>query len=110
MSHVKISIIFKVSRKFFKEFKQDPFKKISSATEELSAKFITVFEVGLAGGVVAAAAAVAGLVAYFKELMENNEAFREKVDEIWSIILEVFEPVTEHLPPLKKSFSVPTMK
>lgn len=58
---------------------------------------------GLIAGVALAAAALVGLVAAFKHLMESNEEFREKIETAWSKVTEAFEPVIEAFGRLKEA-------
>lgn len=58
---------------------------------------------GLIAGIALAVAAVVGLVAAFKHLMDSNEEFREKIESAWSKVTEAFEPVIEAFGRLKET-------
>ncbi|MBR2780338.1 MAG: hypothetical protein IKD81_02855 [Eubacteriaceae bacterium] len=70
----------------------DSMEDVGDAADGLNRKKISF------GGVFSVVLTAAGaLVALFRNLMETNEGFREKVQEAWGRVLEALNPVTEAL-------------
>ena len=68
----------------------DSMEDVGDAADGLNRKKISF------GGVFSVVLTAAGaLVALFRNLMETNEGFREKVQEAWGRVLEALSPVTE---------------
>jgi len=65
-------------------------KRVGEATDDVNNKKISF------GGAFAIAVGIIGtLVEFFKNLMETNEEFGAKVDEVWGAITEAFQPVID---------------
>lgn len=79
----------------FTSLKNDPFGKLSKAVTAFGALAAGVFAVGVVGGIVLAVAAIAGFIAYFKQLMDTNEEFREKITTMWEGVKEAFQPAID---------------
>ncbi|MBR2781177.1 MAG: hypothetical protein IKD81_07200 [Eubacteriaceae bacterium] len=68
----------------------DSMEDVGDAADDLGRKKISF------GGVFSVVLTAAGaLVALFRNLMETNEGFREKVQEAWGRVLDALSPVTE---------------
>jgi len=77
----------------------DSMEDVGDAADGLNRKKISF------GGVFSVVLTAAGaLVALFRNLMETNEGFREKVQEAWGRVLEALSPVTEALMALFEGF------
>lgn len=78
---------------------EDEFDDLSDATDKLNGK-----KISFGGGLAAVAALATGIVAIFKNLMENNEEFSSKMQEVWGTLQEVFQPVVDMLASFFESF------
>lgn len=83
------------SSSLWQSFKTNPFASLSKAVTGFGAVAAGVFVTGIAAGIVLAVAAISGFIAYFRQLMDKNEEFREKVVTLWKGVKEAFQPAID---------------
>ena len=79
----------------FATLRAHPFAILSKAVAGFGAIALGVFSASIVGGIALAVVAIAGFIAYFNQLMEANEEFREKIAVMWEGVGEAFQPAID---------------
>lgn len=79
----------------FATLRAHPFAILSKAVAGFGTIALGVFSASIVGGIALAVVAIAGFIAYFNQLMETNEEFREKITSMWEGVGEAFQPAID---------------
>ncbi len=79
----------------FATLRAHPFAILSKAVAGFGAIALGVFSASIVGGIALAVVAITSFIAYFNQLMETNEEFREKITVMWEGVGEAFQPAID---------------